>query len=110
MESKLEGLREGEYIGIDVLPTVPGMRKLSVERKKELFLNEIKDNIGKGFVVHKGSLIAVAVLLDIDFDTDPTNKRYIFVYFDTKLKIDVIVDTLFETGWTCYDIDVTKDN
>lgn len=109
MESKLKDLKEGEIIGIDILPVVPGMKKMSIERKKELFLIELRDGIGRCFVVQKGSFRTVAVLLDVDFDTDPSNKRYIFAYYNSEIQEDVIVDTLYDEGWHLFQNDAVKE-
>ena len=109
MESKLKDLKEGEIIGIEFLPIVLGMKKMSMERKQELFLNELRDGIGRCFVVQKGSFKTVAVLLDIDFDTDPSNKRYIFAYYNSEIQEDVTIDTLYDEGWHLFQNDATKE-
>jgi hypothetical protein len=109
MESKLRDLKEGEHVGIEVWPVVAGMKRMTIERQKELFLNEFRDNIGRGVIAQKGTKQVVAVLLDIDFETNPNKKRYIFSYYDREKQMDLTVDTLSEDGWKVFDISAEND-
>lgn len=107
--SRLQGLQEGEFIGINCWPLLKGMKPISNEKEKDLILNCLKDpdNIGKGHIVQTGNRQYVAVLMDIDFQTDPNNKRYIFTFFNSETNMDETVDTLYDTRtWKVFDLDV----
>ena len=100
VESKLTDLKEGEFIGHELV-WMPG--KFSA--KEDMIVQNMKEGIGSGIrVTSPDEKQHIALLIDIDFDTNPHCRRFIFALYNKHTKREHIIDTLYSVGWTvCYE-------
>ena len=93
--SMLKSAAPGEFYGTE-------LTKLTMhhcEHHRERVLSTIKDGIGKvvKMLTPAGESVS-GVLEDIDFETDPKNRRYIARTYDDNGKL-IYVDSLFDWKW-----------
>ena len=96
--SKLSDLKEGEYIGHELI-WMPG----KFANKEDMIAQNMKEGIGSGIrVLSPDEQSHVALLIDIDFDTNPRCKRFIFTLYNKHTKREHTIDTLYSYGWTVF--------
>lgn len=95
MVRKLEAAGFGEFFGTDLTK----LRADDSESRKERIMKNISDGIGKVVsVIMPNGLPTKGILEDIDFETDPQNKRHIAKIFDEDENPQYI-DTLYDKDW-----------
>ena len=97
MLKELKRARVGEFYGTEMTTLDSNYSESKNERIQEILLEGIIGTVISVLPPDATNPIN-AVVEDFDFSEKP--KRFIFSFYDEEAKNDVMIDTLFDEGWT----------